>query len=174
MSSAYPVVAARSELYEIVGILKEGRLSVFIDDPVTNEPVSDAALQVTIGDSAAIEAAKTEEGIYTAVVPNGTPPGSVAVIFSVSAKKGNDLLVDSLVPTRAGDVPPAEQKQEHGWLFFEPNCRRGLRPCCGGARPSLRLLETAWSQHGRFRFSGDGRRICHSRRHRVRRKPNQR
>ncbi|WP_247772576.1 efflux RND transporter periplasmic adaptor subunit [Bradyrhizobium sp. 192] len=145
VSSAYPRVAARSELYEIVGILKEGRLSVFIDDPVTNEPVSDAALQVTIGDSAAIEAAKTEEGIYTAVVPNGTPPGSVAVIFSVSAKKGNDLLVDSLVPTRAGDVPPAEQKQEHGWLFSS----RTVVAASALAAVGLGLLFGYWRRRGR-------------------------
>src|SRR5215216_3291112 len=66
VSSAYPRVAARSELYEIVGILKDNQFSIFIDDAVTNEPVSDAALQVTIGDAGAIEATKTANGVYTA------------------------------------------------------------------------------------------------------------
>ncbi|MGY3472278.1 efflux RND transporter periplasmic adaptor subunit [Bradyrhizobium ottawaense] len=145
VSSAYPRVAARSELYEIVGILKEGRLSVFIDDPVTNEPISDAALQVTIGDSAAIEAAKTDEGVYTAVVPNGTPAESVEVIFSVNAKKGNDLLVDSLVPTRAGNVPAAEQKQEHGWLFSS----RTVVAASALAAVGLGLLFGYWRRRGR-------------------------
>ena len=55
VSSAYPRVAARSELYEIVGILKDNQLSIFIDDAVTNAPITDAALRVTIGDSGAIE-----------------------------------------------------------------------------------------------------------------------
>ncbi|MEY9754492.1 efflux RND transporter periplasmic adaptor subunit [Bradyrhizobium yuanmingense] len=115
VSSAYPRIAARSELYEVVGILKEGRLSVFIDDAATNEPVSDAALQVTIGDSAPIEASSQEDGVYTAAIPNGTPSGSVEVIFSINASRGNDLLVDSFIPR--AEARPAEQKHEPGWLL---------------------------------------------------------
>ncbi|MFK4489097.1 efflux RND transporter periplasmic adaptor subunit [Bradyrhizobium sp. USDA 336] len=115
VSSAYPRIAARSELYEVVGILKDGRLSVFIDDAVTNEPVSDAALQVTIGDSAPIEASSGEDGVYTAPIPNGTPSGSVEVIFSINASRGNDLLVDSFIPR--AEARPAEQKHAPGWLL---------------------------------------------------------
>lgn len=143
VSSAYPRVAARSELYEIVGILKDGNLYVFIDDPVTNEPVSDAALQVTIGDSAPIEAAKTDEGVYTAAVPIGTPAESVEVIFSVNAKKGNDLLVDALVPTRAGNVLPPEQ--EHGWLLSS----RSAVVASALAAVGLGLLFGYWRRRGR-------------------------
>ncbi|MGY3145853.1 cobalt-zinc-cadmium efflux system membrane fusion protein [Bradyrhizobium sp. USDA 3397] len=115
VSSAYPRIAARSELYEVVGILKDGRLSVFIDDAATNEPVSDAALQVTIGDSAPIEALSQENGVYTAPIPNGTPSGSVEVIFSINASRGNDLLVNSFIPR--AEARPAEQKHAPGWLL---------------------------------------------------------
>ncbi|MCA1471607.1 efflux RND transporter periplasmic adaptor subunit [Bradyrhizobium sp. IC3195] len=115
VSSAHPRIAARSELYEVVGILKDGRLSVFIDDAATNEPVSDAALQVTIGDSAPIEASSQEDGVYTAAIPNGTPSGSVEVIFSINASRGNDLLVDSFIPR--AEARPAEHKHEPGWLL---------------------------------------------------------
>ena len=110
VSSAYPRVSARSELYEIVGILKGGQLSIFLDDAVTNEPISDAALQVTIGDSAPIEAKKEQNGIYTAAFPDPKLTGSVEVIFSVAAKKGDDLLVDSFTLPQS-DIPPA--KPEH-------------------------------------------------------------
>jgi cobalt-zinc-cadmium efflux system membrane fusion protein len=113
VSSAYPRVAARSDLYEIVGILKDDQLSIFIDDAVTNEPISDAALQVTIGDSPAIETKKAPNGIYTAALPDRKPTGSVEVIFSVTAKKGDDLLVDSLTPPLAASPP---EKHEHGWV----------------------------------------------------------
>ena len=113
VSSAYPRVAARSELYEIVGILKDDRLSIFIDDAVTNEPVSDAALQVTIGDSGAIEAEKTENGTFTVALPDRKLSGSVEVIFSVTAKRGDDLLVDSFTLPQATGTPG---KREHGWL----------------------------------------------------------
>ena len=144
VSSAYPRVAARSELYEIVGILKEGKLSVFIDDPITNQPVSDAVLQVTIGDSAAIAATKTDEGVYTAVVPNGTPTEPVEVIFSVNATRGNDLLVDSLVPTRAGTAPPPELQQEQGWLFSS----RTAGVASALAAVGLGLLFGYWRRRG--------------------------
>ncbi|MET4451906.1 HlyD family efflux transporter periplasmic adaptor subunit [Bradyrhizobium sp. RT3b] len=145
VSSVYPRVAARSELYEIVGVFKDGKLSVFIDDPVTNEPVWDAVLQVTIGDSAPIEAAKADEGVYTAAVPIGTPAESVEVIFSISAKKGNDLLVDSLVPTRAGSAPPPEQKQELGWLFSS----RTAVVASALAATGFGLLYGYWRRRGR-------------------------
>ncbi|MDF0521004.1 efflux RND transporter periplasmic adaptor subunit [Bradyrhizobium yuanmingense] len=115
VSSAYPRIAARSELYEVVGILKDARLSVFIDDAATNEPVSDAALQVTIGDSAPIEASSRQDGVYTAPIPNGTPSGSVEVIFSINASRGNDLLVDSFIPR--AEARPAQQKHASGWLL---------------------------------------------------------
>ena len=113
VSSAYPRVAARSELYEIVGILKDNQLSIFIDDAVTNAPISDAALQVTIGDSGAIEAEKAENGIFTVALPDRKLAGSVEVIFSVTAKSGDDLLVDSFtLPQATG----ATEKHDHGWL----------------------------------------------------------
>ncbi|MCK1732955.1 efflux RND transporter periplasmic adaptor subunit [Bradyrhizobium sp. 138] len=112
VSSAYPRVAARSELYEIVGILRDNQLSIYLDDAVTNEPVSDATLQVTVGDSAAVEASKAGSGLYTFAMP-GQPAESVEVIFSVSAQKGDDLLVDSLAAPQPAS--PA-QAHERGWL----------------------------------------------------------
>jgi membrane fusion protein, heavy metal efflux system len=111
VSSAYPRVAARSELYEIVGILKDGQLSIYLDDAVTNEPVADAVVQVTIGESAAIEATKAGNGLYTVAMADRKPTGSIEVIFSVSAPKGDDLLVDSLTLPQAAGAPAAH---EHG------------------------------------------------------------
>ncbi|TFV38894.1 HlyD family efflux transporter periplasmic adaptor subunit [Bradyrhizobium frederickii] len=112
VSSAYPRVAARSELYEIVGILRDNQLSIYLDDAVTNEPVADATLQVTVGDSTAVEASKAGSGLYTLALPV-QPAQSVEVIFSVSAQKGDDLLVDSLAAPQPASPP---QAHEHGWL----------------------------------------------------------
>lgn len=139
-AAGYPRVAARSDLYEIVGILRDDRFSVFIDDAVTNEPISDATLQVTIGDAPAIEATRTPEGIYTADLPDRKLTGSVEVIFSINARKGDDLLVDSLSLPQIASTPV---KHEHGWapewsaglalaalgfgLLFSYSRRRGLK-----------------------------------------------
>lgn len=113
VSSAYPRVAARSDLYEIVGILKDDQLSIFIDDTVTNEPISDAAVQVTVGDAPAIEARRMPNGVYTASLADQKLAGSVEVIFAITAKKGDDLLVDSLTVPVANSPP---EKQGYGWL----------------------------------------------------------
>jgi len=144
VSSAYPRIAARSALYEVVGILKDGRLSVFIDDAATNEPVSDVALQVTIGDSAPIEASSQEDGVYTAPIPNGTPSGSVEVIFSINASRGNDLLVDSFTPR--AEARPAEQKHEPGWLL---STRTAIAASVLAAL-GIGGLFAYWKRRGRF------------------------
>lgn len=143
VSSAYPRLAARSELYEVVGILKDGKLSVFIDDAVTNEPVSDAAMQVTIGDSAPIEASSRENGVYTALIPNGTPSGSVEVIFSISAGRGDDLLVDSFIPR--AEARPAEPKHAPGWLLSN----RAAIAASVLAALGFGLLFVYWKRRGR-------------------------
>jgi cobalt-zinc-cadmium efflux system membrane fusion protein len=68
-SSTYPRVIAHSELYEIVGILKGERLSIYLDRFATNEPVTDAKVKVTIGDTEPIDATPAENGIYTVSFP---------------------------------------------------------------------------------------------------------
>jgi biotin carboxyl carrier protein len=114
VSSAFPRVTARSDLYEIVGILKERQLSIFIDDAVTNEPVSDATLQVTIGDAPPIEATQAPNSTYTVALPDPKRTGSVEVIFAISARKGDDLLVDSFtLPQQPIEAGP---QHDHGWF----------------------------------------------------------
>ncbi len=110
-SSAFPRVAARSDLYEVVGILKDGKLSIYIDDATSNEPITDAKLQVTIGDAAAVEA-KHMSDRYIVSLPDPKATGSVEVIFAINATKGDDLLVDSFtLPQPAGSI----SRQATGW-----------------------------------------------------------
>ena len=140
LSSAYPRVAARSELYEVVGILKDGRFSIFVDDAISNEPVRDATLRVTVGDAGPIEVTETGNGGYTAALPDPKPSGSVEVIFSVAAKKGDDLLVDSLTLSQTSSPP---EQHERGWLSSN---RRlvALALCFVG----LGLLFASWRRLG--------------------------
>lgn len=112
VSSAFTRVTARSDLYEVVGILKNGELSIFIDDAVSNEPITDAKLQVTIGDTAAVEAKRTPSG-YAVALSDPSRTGSVEVIFSINGRKGDDLLVDSFMLPRP--IEPTLQ-QDHKWL----------------------------------------------------------
>src|SRR5262249_52685624 len=95
-SSTYPRVTAHSELYELVGIVRGERLSIYLDHFATNEPVADAKVKVAIGDTAPVDAEPAENGVYTISFPRLTRTGSVEVVFSVTATSGDDLLVGSL------------------------------------------------------------------------------
>lgn len=100
ITSAFPRVAAQSELYEVVGILKNERLTVYLDRFATNEPVTDAKLGVAIGDRPAVDAEQTEDNTY--IVPFHAMPEaqSVEVVFSISAGSGDDLLIGSIRPSQ--------------------------------------------------------------------------
>lgn len=107
VSSAFPRVTAQSDRYEIVGILKNGELSIFVDDAVSNQPVVDVNLQVTIGDAEAVEAKRDPNG-YVVPLPNPERSGSTEVIFAISGGQGDDLLVGSFTPSPSIE-PPSQQ-----------------------------------------------------------------
>ena len=112
-SSTYPRVTAQSELYEVVGILKGERLSIYLDRAATNAPVTDAKVSVTIGDGEAIDTEPAENGTYAVSSPRLSGTGSVEIVFAVTANNA-DLLV---APSR---------------------CRRRPRPARARARPPVR------------------------------------
>lgn len=114
VSSAFPRVTAQSDRYEVVGILKDGIFSMFIDDAISNQPVTDVNLQVTIGDTEAVEAKRGPNG-YTVPFPDLIRSGSTEVIFSISGGKGEDLLVDSFTPSQ-----PIEPNIRHNSTLISP------------------------------------------------------
>ncbi|WP_247520171.1 efflux RND transporter periplasmic adaptor subunit [Bradyrhizobium sp. 190] len=97
--------------------MKGNRLSIFVDDAVTNEPIPDATVQVTIGEAAAVEATKEPDGSYAAALPEPRPTGSVEVIFAIAAKKGDDLLVDSFTLSQNA---VALARDERRWVSAGP------------------------------------------------------
>src|SRR5262245_51384763 len=60
-SSTYPRVTANSESYELVGIMRGERLSIYLDHFATNEPIADAKVKVAIGDAEPVDAAPAEK-----------------------------------------------------------------------------------------------------------------
>jgi RND family efflux transporter MFP subunit len=95
-SSTYPRVSAHSELYELVGIVRGERLTIYLDHFATNEPVADAKVKVAIGDTEPVDAEPTENGVYTISFPRLARTGSVELVFNVTAASGDDLLVGAL------------------------------------------------------------------------------
>ena len=81
-SSTHPRVTAQSELYELVGIVKGERLSIYLDHFGTNEPVADARVKVAVADAEPVDAAPAEKGVYTTSFPRSGRSGSVEIVFS--------------------------------------------------------------------------------------------
>src|SRR5215510_6750735 len=106
-SSTYPRVTAQSDLYEVVGILKGERLSIYLDRAATNAPVTDAKVSVTIGDSEAINAERAENGTYAVSSPRLSGTGSVEIVFAVTANNADDLLVGALSLSKASAPGPS-------------------------------------------------------------------
>jgi hypothetical protein len=112
-------VTAQSELYEVVGILKAKRLTVFLDDFATNEPVVDATLALTIGDADPVTAEPTADGTYVVSSPRLNGSGPVNIVFSVPAKIGADQLMGTLQlpePSMPGTASPSTATSP--WLLW--------------------------------------------------------
>src|SRR5215212_8165379 len=67
VTTSNPRVAAQSDAYELVGILRGGRLAVYLDRFATNEPITDAKLTVTVGGDEEVPAEKAADDTYTVV-----------------------------------------------------------------------------------------------------------
>jgi hypothetical protein len=95
-ASTHPRTTAQSDLYEVVAVARDKRLTIYLDRFATNEPVTDARLKIAIGDGEPVEAERTESGSYVVPLPDRASSGSVDVVFTIEANSGDDLLVSSL------------------------------------------------------------------------------
>jgi len=110
-SSAFPRVIAQSELYEAVAIIKNERFSVYLDNVITNEPVTNAKVTVTIGGNDPIDTEPGENGSYTGSFPRLSGTNSVEVVFAITGGNGDDLLVGTLAAPQAPRAPSASAAQ---------------------------------------------------------------
>lgn len=98
-----PRVVTHSDLFELVGIIENGAMTLYLDRFADNSPVTDAKIEVEVG---------AEKGVATAS-PNGTyrfsakafnEPSEIPVTFTISAGNDTDLL--------AGDLAVADEHAE--------------------------------------------------------------
>ena len=106
-----PRVSARSENYELVGVLRGERLVIYLDRFATNEPMTTADIAVTIGDATeAVNAEWAAESTYVLTSPEFKRAGPLELVFSITGESGDDLLAGTLtVPqdTAAAAMPGA-------------------------------------------------------------------
>ena len=102
VGTASPRVSALSDLFELVGTVEGSELKIHLDRYATNEPVTDAKIEVEVGSIKGIAAAQAD-GSYSFKNDVFVKPADLAISFTVLAGKDTDLL--------AGDLkigPPAD------------------------------------------------------------------
>lgn len=106
--TASPRVSTHSDLFELVGLVEGNEMKIYLDRYATNEPVTDAKIEVEVGSIKGV-AAVQPDGSYSFKNELFIKPGELAVSFTVLAGKDADLLagdlkIGSAVDDHADDV----------------------------------------------------------------------
>lgn len=106
---AAPRVEASSELFELVGRLQGGELSILLDRYASNEPVLNAEVEVHLGDLKAKARFHADNGDYAVDDPGIlkalAKAGDHALVFKIVAGPESDLLDGTLsVPVAGADA----------------------------------------------------------------------
>ena len=113
--TARPRVETKSELFELVGYLGGGELSIMINRFETNEPVLDAKVEVARGGAKATAKFHSDHGDYAiddpAFLKTLSASGEHPLIFTVIAGSDSDLLEGTLTVTAAQAL---DHHGEHG------------------------------------------------------------
>jgi len=111
-----PRVEAQSESFELLGVLEGGKLTLYLDRFATNEPVTDAAIEIESGAFKAT-AQSGGEGVYTAPAAALAKPDQYPMVFTIRAAGETDLLNGTLgVPPPQGASSPPHSWAE--WLVW--------------------------------------------------------
>jgi hypothetical protein len=105
-----PRAAAQSAEFELVAVLTEGKLTLYLDRYADNAPVPDAEVEVESGSFKAV-AAQVAPGVYSLPGRIFAQPGRHPMTISVQAGDAADLLTATL------DIAPpaADAEHAHGW-----------------------------------------------------------
>lgn len=93
---ANPRVSLTSETYEVVGVVRGERLTLYLDRFGTNEPVADARIGVTLGSETEIGAQPGPDGTFLLSSPQLAGHGPLEIVVSVTGPAGDDLLIGTL------------------------------------------------------------------------------
>ena len=105
-----PRIEAQSESFELLAVLENGKLTLYLDRFATNEPVSNARIGIESGAFKAI-AEPGAGSVYTAPGEAFAKPGQYPLVFTIQAADESDLLNGTLtVPQPAG-----QSTHGHGW-----------------------------------------------------------
>lgn len=104
-SAQSPRVIATSENFQLVGILKDGRLTIYLDREYDNSPVTDAKITVT-GENNSLVAEQQADGTYGVLGDGFAKPGENNLQFEIETGEKFDLLGGILVVPAAAHSAP--------------------------------------------------------------------
>lgn len=114
-----PRVTAESADFELVAVLDDGRLTVYLDDFATNRPIEDAALGIE-GGAWRGSADHAGDGVYWLDPGPIAVPGRHNLIFAIETPTTADLLLGTLeVPDDLG-APTATTSNTRAWYESVP------------------------------------------------------
>lgn len=93
--TASPRLSAHSDLFELVGVVDKGQMTVYLDRYATNEPVLGAKIEYESGANKGV-AAPQADGTYLIKFDALGKPGELPFAFTVSAGADTDLLAGDL------------------------------------------------------------------------------
>lgn len=113
---ALPRFSASSELFELVGVLKGRRLSLYLDHAADNAPVTDAKLELEIGGAKVEVRPHGEAGEFEALLALDLKPGVLPVTATVTTASDGDLLAGELdLHDESTQTEAAPQGRPRGW-----------------------------------------------------------
>jgi hypothetical protein len=94
--AARPSFEAHSELFELVGRIDDGRLTLTLDDWASNEPVAGARVEIDFAGQTLVAEAQAD-GTYTLDATPFAAAATYPLTITVSAGEQSDLLATDLV-----------------------------------------------------------------------------
>ncbi|QVL50988.1 MAG: efflux RND transporter periplasmic adaptor subunit [Thiocapsa sp.] len=114
-----PRVTAESADLELVAVLEDGTLTVYLDEFATNRPIEDAVLQVESGAWQG-NAAHEGDGVYRLDPGPLAEPGQHDLIFAIESPTLADLLLGTLVVSDAPDIDAQPAAGSPAWYASVP------------------------------------------------------
>jgi cobalt-zinc-cadmium efflux system membrane fusion protein len=115
--TASPRVEAHSDLFELVGIVDKGQMTVYLDRYTTNEPVLGAKIEYESGTNKGVAAPQTD-GTYLIKFDGLAKPGELPFAFTVSAGSDTDLLAGDLDLKDSHDHSAEGSRNWLRWLAY--------------------------------------------------------
>lgn len=109
--TASPRMDAHSDLFELLGVVENGQMTVYLDRYATNEPVTGAKIEFESGEHKGV-ATPQADGTYLIKFDALTKPGQLPFSFTVTAGSDTDLLAGEL---EIADPHEHEEEAHRSW-----------------------------------------------------------